>query len=74
MIIFDIILLLVAVLSGGLVGNQGGIRWAAMFGFELKGKEFVATSTGIALAVDCARMPVYCLVQWRDILNIWPLI
>jgi len=59
---------------GGLVGNQGGIRSAAMFGFDLKGKEFVATATGIALAVDCARMPVYLIVQWKDILNIWPLI
>jgi len=59
---------------GGLVGNQGGIRTAAMFGFDLKGKEFVATATGIALAVDCARMPVYFLIQWKDILSIWPLI
>ena len=59
---------------GGLVGNQGGIRSAAMFGFDLKGKEFVATATGIALAVDCARMPVYFLIQWKDILSIWPLI
>ena len=57
---------------GGLVGNQGGIRSAAMFGFDLKGKEFVATATGIALAVDCARMPVYFLTQWNDIFNIWP--
>jgi len=57
---------------GGLVGNQGGIRSAAMFGFDLKGKEFVATATGIALAVDCARMPVYFLTQGKDILNIWP--
>src|SRR5208283_4446338 len=50
----------------------GGIRSAAMFGFDLKGKEFVATATGIALAVDCARMPVYFITQWKDILNIWP--
>jgi uncharacterized membrane protein YfcA len=59
---------------GGLVGNQGGIRSAAMFGFDLRGKEFVATATGIALAVDCARMPVYFFIQWKDILSIWPLI
>lgn len=57
---------------GGLVGNQGGIRSAAMFGFDLKGKEFVATATGIALAVDCARMPVYFCTQLKDILSIWP--
>ena len=61
-------------LFGGLVGNQGGIRSAAMFGFDLKGKEFVATATGIALAIDIARMPVYFVMQWREILNIWPLI
>jgi uncharacterized membrane protein YfcA len=61
-------------LFGGLVGNQGGIRSAAMFGFDLQGKEFVATATGIALAVDCARMPVYFVMQWKDIVNIWPLI
>jgi len=59
---------------GGLVGNQGGIRSAAMFGFDLKGKEFVATATGIAVAVDCARMPVYFLTQGKDMLSIWPLI
>jgi len=59
---------------GGLVGNQGGIRSAAMFGFDLKGKEFVATATGIALAVDITRMPVYLVIQSKEILNIWPLI
>jgi len=61
-------------LFGGLVGNQGGIRSAAMFGFDLKGKEFIATATGIALAVDIARMPVYLVTQGREILSIWPLI
>jgi len=45
-----------------------------MFGFDLKGKEFIATATGIALAVDCARMPVYFCIQYKDILSIWPLI
>ena len=59
---------------GGLVGNQGGIRSAAMFGFDLKGKEFVATASGSARAVDLARMPVYFVVQWKDILSIWPLV
>ena len=56
---------------GGLVGNQGGIRSAAMLGFDLKGKEFVATATGIALAVDLARMPVYFVTQAQDIQSIW---
>ncbi len=59
---------------GGLVGNQGGIRSAAMFGFHLTGKEFIATATGIALAVDIARMPVYVASQSAQIITIWPLI
>lgn len=46
-------------LLGGLVGNQGGIRSAALFGFDLEAKAFVATATAIALVVDGARMPVY---------------
>lgn len=44
---------------GGLVGNQGGVRSAALLGFNLDAKAFVATATAIALAVDGARMPVY---------------
>lgn len=44
---------------GGLVGNQGGIRSAALLGFNLEAKTFVATATAIALVVDGARMPVY---------------
>ena len=46
-------------LLGGLVGNQGGIRSAALLGFSLDAKTFVATATAIALIVDGARMPVY---------------
>ena len=46
-------------LLGGLVGNQGGIRSAALLGFNLDAKAFVATATAIALVVDGARMPVY---------------
>jgi uncharacterized protein len=46
-------------LLGGLVGNQGGIRSAALLGFKLNPKAFVATATTIALIVDGARMPVY---------------
>jgi uncharacterized protein len=46
-------------LLGGLVGNQGGIRSAAMLGFNLEAKTFVATATAIALIVDGARMPIY---------------
>ncbi|MCU1221463.1 MAG: hypothetical protein JWN42_2660 [Candidatus Angelobacter sp.] len=46
-------------LLGGLVGNQGGIRSAALLGFNLEPKTFVATATAIALIVDGARMPIY---------------
>lgn len=46
-------------LLGGLVGNQGGIRSAALLGFNLEARTFVATATAIALIVDGARMPVY---------------
>jgi uncharacterized membrane protein YfcA len=44
---------------GGLVGNQGGVRSAALLGFNLAPRAFVATATAIALIVDGARMPVY---------------
>jgi uncharacterized protein len=37
---------------GGLVGNQGGIRSAALLGFEVRRDAFVATATAIALLVD----------------------
>jgi uncharacterized protein len=43
---------------GGLVGNQGGIRSAALLGFNLPREAFVATATAIALAVDAVRLPV----------------
>jgi uncharacterized protein len=46
-------------LLGGLVGNQGGVRSAALLGFDLDPRAFVATATAIALIVDGARMPVY---------------
>lgn len=44
---------------GGLVGNQGGIRSAAMLGMGIQGVAFVATATAIGIAVDVVRMPVY---------------
>ncbi len=61
-------------LFGGLVGNQGGIRSAAMLGFNLQREQFVATATGIALLVDVARLPVYLVVQWDKLTAIWPYI
>ncbi len=59
---------------GGLVGNQGGIRAAAMLGFHVPKESFVATATAIGLFVDLARLPVYLIGEWREILEIWPLV
>jgi len=50
-------------LFGGLVGNQGGIRSAALLGFDIEKESFVATATAIGLVVDGARMPVYIATQ-----------
>ena len=47
---------------GGLAGNQGGVRSAALMTFELAPPAFVATATVTALLVDAARTPVYL---WR---------
>jgi uncharacterized membrane protein YfcA len=58
---------------GGLVGNQGGIRSAALLGFDVRRDAFVATATAIALLVDFFRMPVYAATQWHSILPVWPL-
>ena len=44
---------------GGLVGNQGGIRAAALLGFQLPPRQLVATATAAALLVDAARVPIY---------------
>ena len=46
---------------GGLVGNQGGIRAAALLGFRLQPRQIVATATASALLVDAARVPIYLL-------------
>jgi uncharacterized protein len=48
-------------LFGGLVGNQGGIRAAALLGFQLPPRQLVATATASALLVDAARVPIYFL-------------
>lgn len=59
---------------GGLVGNQGGIRSAALLGFDLDRQAFVATATAIGLVVDGARMPVYFATQAAAIARVWPLV
>lgn len=60
-------------LFGGMVGNQGGIRSAALLGFNLSRDAFVATATAIALLVDIFRMPVYAALQFQSILSQWRL-
>lgn len=57
-------------LLGGLVGNQGGIRSAALLGFDLDRRTFVATATSIGLIVDVARMPLYFWEQHRELLRL----
>lgn len=57
---------------GGLVGNQGGIRSAALLGFDLSKQTFVATATAIGLFVDGARMPVYLVTQHNEMIARWP--
>ena len=59
---------------GGLVGNQGGIRTAAMLGFEVDKRQFIATTTAVALLVDMARVPVYLAMEAAQIAPLWPTI
>ena len=54
-------------LFGGLVGNQGGIRAAALLGFNLGPRQLVATATASALLVDAARVPIYLLTAGSTI-------
>jgi uncharacterized membrane protein YfcA len=58
-------------LLGGMVGNQGGIRSAALLGFRLEPLAFVATATAVALLVDAARLPVYLWLQAGALLDLW---
>ncbi len=59
---------------GGLVGNQGGIRSAALLGYDLPPARFVATATAAALIVDAARMPVYVAVEHARLRPLLPLL
>jgi uncharacterized membrane protein YfcA len=57
---------------GGLVGNQGGIRSAAMLEFDVTKDRFVATATAVALLVDVARVPVYLVVEGKQVMALAP--
>lgn len=57
---------------GALIGNQGGLRAAAMLAFDVPKDAFVATATATALIVDAVRMPIYAAHEARAIAAIWP--
>jgi uncharacterized membrane protein YfcA len=59
---------------GGIAGNQGGLRAAALLGFRLAPAAYVATSTAIALMVDAARTPVYVWRAGPALANLWTII
>ena len=61
-------------LLGGLVGNQGGIRSAALLGVHLQRDAFIATATAVGLLVDAARMPVYFYFDRHAVIAAWPLV
>jgi uncharacterized membrane protein YfcA len=55
---------------GGVAGNQGGLRAAALTAFSLPPATFVATATAIGLLVDVTRTPVYL---WTSVTRLRPL-
>ena len=59
---------------GGLVGNQGGIRSAALLGVSLSPERFVATATASALVVDAVRLPVYLYHSGGELVKHGPLV
>jgi uncharacterized membrane protein YfcA len=59
---------------GGLVGNQGGIRSAALLGFDVRPAAFVASATAAALMVDLARTPVYVTLEAERLVDLTGLI
>ena len=61
-------------LFGGLVGNQGGIRSAALLGFRMSPQALVATATASAVLVDLARVPVYIATSSHVIAEQFPLV
>ncbi|HEX3265310.1 MAG TPA: TSUP family transporter [Candidatus Limnocylindrales bacterium] len=52
---------------GGLVGNQGGIRSAALLQAGLSPRALVATATATAILVDVARVPIYIVLRGADL-------
>lgn len=61
-------------LFGGVVGNQGGLRAAALLTFGLAPVAFVATSTMTGLLVDAARTPIYLVRAGGSLLGVRDLV
>src|SRR5262249_28468083 len=59
---------------GGLVGNQRGIRSAALLGFNIQKRALGPAAHAIAPIDDGARMPIYLAVETRGILDAWPVL
>src|SRR6185436_7141753 len=62
---------LVSGFFGGLAGNQGGLRSAALTTFGLPPLGLVATATATGLLVDAARTPVYVWHSGPVMLDLW---
>ena len=56
---------------GGLAGNQGGLRSAALLTFSLSPAAFVATAAATGLLVDIARTPVYLWQAGPKLIALW---
>lgn len=56
---------------GGIAGNQGGLRAAALSAFNFTPAAFVATSTATGLLVDAARTPVYLWRAGSSLIDLW---
>jgi len=56
---------------GGIAGNQGGLRSAALTAFGLSPLAFVATATAIGLLVDAARTPIYVWHSGAVLRTLW---
>jgi uncharacterized protein len=59
---------------GGIAGNQGGLRSAALLAFDLTPLRFIATATATGVLVDAARTPIYLWHSGAGIFRYWPLI
>lgn len=56
---------------GGIAGNQGGLRSAALTSFRLSPAALIATGTAIGVLVDAARAPAYLWSSGHEVLALW---